>query len=822
MMEGRCAAEPWAEFGLLGKSGTPLVKCGTGTDVFICTGGEEVFVFTAQEKTLRAVLQMPAAVRDLAVSPDEQLLFVACWSGVYSVKVQLLVPSSSHDAGSGPTEVKISTECLVAVADRVSSLLVVGSVLLTLCRTDSSWSLTLYQTQRASQSDPCDLLASFSLPLVSPSVQGDTESRCVLVCVYPGDVLPASSTPRPSSSHFPLQPLLFRLLFGAEAALSKSPVVLCGLPDGRLSFLPLRIPGSRLRILHSLEQPVVFVGASAVMETDAGSAGCLIALGKQGRAVLIRAGRAGSEGGGGARFTLGCVPGPVECACMDQGRVYYSTGSDLLSVDLWDGSSGTAGRQEDEGSRSNPAALLTPVSLNVSRVAALHQPTCSSAGEGQLLSLSVRGRLQSIRLPVRTQEDGLSKRPSSQVGRSVGDILSAIGDVCERASVLKTIIRSKNQVLKQLNQVMNISFLLTNRSESDSKPVRCRGLVRWSRLLQRDSLNLTCVLENLSPFVLERGWTLSVAVLPLSCPLEAGGEASSVNYSFPFGGLGPGESVEVSLPVAAEGDASFPVTVTCSLLFSLWKFLGQEEATAPLDSQRACFSLPLNTLTVDWLHALRLGDPPAPARSSSNPADLLQGFISSRQLRCRGGGQTSRPEEYSARVRVSSELLRDALGLTPGSPRVSLLEWLLSEGCGGVKTERKGIKTDGSSSVICGRAPNNAAVKLTAVEVNMEEKTEPLVTMEVQVKSSSVAAVCGLHHAVLRRIQTLLQKAASSRTVPIADLRLALQQAESEVRSGRPAVWACPLGRRRRSSCVFTSSSEAALCSCSDTHSADL
>lgn len=35
----------------------------------------------------------------------------------------------------------------------------------------------------------------------------------------------------------------------------------------------------------------------------------------------------------------------------------------------------------------------------------------------------------------------------------------------------------------------------------------------------------------------------------------------------------------------------------------------------------------------------------------------------------------------------------------------------------------------------------------------MEEKTEPLVTMEVQVKSSSVAAVCGLHHAVLRRIQ---------------------------------------------------------------------
>ncbi|XP_054877075.1 Fanconi anemia core complex-associated protein 100 isoform X2 [Poeciliopsis prolifica] len=698
--------------------------------------------------------------------------------------------SSCWYPGSGPNELKISTECLIAIADRVSSLLVVGSVLLSLCRTDVSWSLTLHQTQRASQFDPCDLLASFSLPLVSPSVQGDTESRCVLVCVYPGDVSPASSAPRLPRSHFRLQPLLFRLLFGAEAALSKSPVVLCGLPDGRLSFLPLRIPGSRLRTLHSLEQPVMFVGASAVMETDAGCAGCLIALGKQGRAVLIRAGRVGSEGGGGARFTLGCVPGPVDCACMGQSCVYYSTGSDLLTVDLWNNSSGTAGRRGDEGdevSRSNPAAVLTPVSLNVSGVAALHQPTCSSAGEVQLLSLSVRGRLQSIRLPVRTQEDSLSKRPSSLVGRSVGDMLSAIGDVCERASVLKTIIRSKNQILKQLNQVMNISFLLANRSESESdvKPVRCHGLARWSRLLQRDSLNLTCILENLSPFVLERGWTLSIAVLPLSCPLEVGREASSVNYTFPFGGLSPGESVEVSLPVSAEGDASFPFTVTCSLLFSLWRFLGQEEATGPLDSQRACFSLPLNTLTVDWLHALRLDDLPAPARSSSNQADLLQGFISSRQLRCRGGGQASRPEEYSARVRVSSELLRDALGLTPESPCVFLLEWLLSEGCGGVKTERKGIKTDGSRSVICGRAPNNAAVKLTAEEVNVEEKTEPQGTMEVQVKSSSVAAVCGLHHAVLRRIQTLLQKAGSSRTVPIADLRLALQQAEVE----RGQVW---------------------------------
>lgn len=281
---------------------------------------------------------------------------------------------------------KISSECLVVAADGVSSLLLVGSVLLTLCQTDTSWLLTLYKAPRQSQSNRCDLLSSFSLPLVSTSVQGDTESKSVLICVYFGEMTTLSSSPASSagrSSHFPLQPVLFKLLFGVEATLSKSPVILCGLPDGRLCFLPLRLPGSTLRILHSLEQPVAFVGASAVMESDAGCAGCLIALGKQGRVLLIKAGRAGVERGGGiAVFTEGCVPGPVECVCVDKSCLYYSTTSDLLTLDLSDGSAGREGKEGDEeASRSRTAAPHRPISLNVSGVIALDQPTYNAAGE---------------------------------------------------------------------------------------------------------------------------------------------------------------------------------------------------------------------------------------------------------------------------------------------------------------------------------------------------------------------------------------------------------------------------------------------------------
>ncbi|XP_012731597.2 Fanconi anemia core complex-associated protein 100 [Fundulus heteroclitus] len=810
MMEGRCAAEPWAELGLSVKPGAPLVRRGAGTDVFICTGSEEVYVFSAQEKRVRAVLQLPAPVRDLDVSHDKQLLFVACRSGIYRVNFQLLSHSGSSDAGSGPAELKISSDFLAVAADGVSSLLLVDSVLLTLCQTDRSWLLTLYKTPQQSQANRCDVIGSFSLPVVSPSVQGHTESKCVLLCVCLGEVTQPSSPAAASDAglsrcHLPLRPALFKLLFGVEAALAKSPVILCGLPDGRLCYLPLRLPGSRLRVLQSLEQPVVFIGASAAMETDAGCAGCLVALGKQGRVMLIKAGRAGSERQRGiADFTEGCVPGPVECACVDKSRLYYSTGSDLLTLGLSVGSTGREGQEwAEEASGSTAASLNRPTSLNVSGVVALDQPTCNDAGEVQLLSLSARGRLQRISLPVRGPEEGSNKLPSSAVGRSVGDLLSAIGDVCERASVLEKVIRWKNQTLKQLNQVLNVSFLLTDGAKTEEKPIRCCASVGWSRLLQKDSLNLACVLQNFSPYILERGWTLSLTVLPLSCSPQAAEEARSVNYSFPFCSLCPGESLEVSLPVAAAGDASFPVTVACSLVFSLCSFLGGEEAATPPDLPGGCFSLPLNTLTVDWLHALRLISPTStqktlPPQSSSNPAGDLRAFLSSRRAGCRAGDGAPRPEGYSARVRVSSELLGHTLRgqradpdpkVSESAPRsfcVSLLEWLLSEECGGVRMGHKGDKTDISSSVICGRAPNDATVKLTAKEVHLEEKSdvkeESLVSVEVQVESSSAAAVCGLHHAVLRRIQTLLLKAPvkawSSNKVQISGLRQTLQRAE--------------------------------------------
>lgn len=256
-------------------------------------------------------------------------------------------------------------------------------------------------------------------------------------------------------------------------------------------------------------------------------------------------------------------------------------------------------------------------------------------------------------------------------------------------------------------------------------------MTEWSRLLQRDSLKLTCVLDNSSPYSLEQGWILSVCVSSLSHPPSEGGKCSSTTYSFPFQNVNPGETLEVSLPLAAAGEAFFPVVVSCSLIFSLSSLLGAEEATC-LSLPYSCINLPLNTLWVDWLHSLRLRDPEDArkmdtAQCNNTAMDSIQAFMNSHQFRCRGSeegrGDALKPELYSATVQVSSELLKNAKGLKSSDLEgqgqnlcVSFLDWLLSEGCGGVKRGHTGDKI--STPVLHARGPNGHEVKLTAKEVN--------------------------------------------------------------------------------------------------------
>lgn len=282
------------------------------------------------------------------------------------------VQSSVVNPSSGPAVLEISVESLVVEEESVSSLLVVHPVLLSLSQEGDLWRLNVYKPSKQSSSGGYERLSSVTVPALSDVLhEGGGERRPVLVCVQAGGPEPPSS---PSEANLHLEPVLFKLLFGIDAALLKSPVILCGLPDGRLCFAPLHPLRSKLRVLHSLEQPVVFIGASVLSGSGPEPAQCLVAVGEQGRVMLITADEAGPEGTGvGARFTEGCVAGPVLCACVLKNFLCYSTGSDLLVLDLSGGAEEPARDKEAFSRRSE--ALQSPSSLNVCRVVVLAQRT---------------------------------------------------------------------------------------------------------------------------------------------------------------------------------------------------------------------------------------------------------------------------------------------------------------------------------------------------------------------------------------------------------------------------------------------------------------
>lgn len=58
-------------------------------------------------------------------------------------------------------------------------------------------------------------------------------------------------------------------------------------------------------------------------------------------------------------------------------------------------------------------------------------PLCTP-GDVQLLGLSVSGRLQRITAPVSREDAAAPPGSAAPVGRGVRELLSAIGDVCER------------------------------------------------------------------------------------------------------------------------------------------------------------------------------------------------------------------------------------------------------------------------------------------------------------------------------------------------------------------------------------------------------
>ncbi|XP_077595698.1 Fanconi anemia core complex-associated protein 100 [Stigmatopora nigra] len=785
-MEGRCSVDILTDFGFCSASSILKVCSSPGIDVFITTGSDEVFVIGDQDRQIKAILIFPDNVKDLVVNEEKKTLYVACYNGVYCICLSSL-PSraQSSDPSRIPPRVKASHDHLVIREEGTLALLPVQTLLLNLRRENTSWLLTRYKIPEDSKVVRYETLSSFKAPLISDS--DHRHKKPVLFCVQPANA--------PSKSPG-LDAVLFKVLFGIDAALAKSPVILCGFPDGRLCFFAHRVPGSRLRVLHSLEQPVVFIGVQS---------NSLVVIGENGKVLLVTLEpKKTPEDGVKARFSELRLPGPALCACLEKGSLYYSTGSDLLVLDLALVSSNGGSEAEKEtltSQKTTADASRNVNSLNVCRVVALVEHLKNQEGQPQLLALTSKGQLQIIRPPVGVP-DGSS---SSNTGRGIKDVLSSIGDVCERASALKSSVKSRNQTLTHLNQLLNISFSLkTNANPNMEKPIHCHAFTNWNPLLQEDSLTLKYILNNASPYILEPGWTLNITVSSMCNSAQV--ESSSTHYSFPFQNLHPGQKMDISLPLDTQGQWSLPCVVTTSLTFNLSSILG-EKASTDLSGGHLV-NLPLNTLTVDWLHALRTLNPAhikkntVPRSYDVTPLDTARTFLKPRA----GLKDDAVSRKYSTCVKVSSKLLKETLKASEGTSTnvgVSLLDWLIWGEHGGVKSEDPKIL---EGLVVHARALNGHLVKMTAKEVllvnpkkgdSVRMPEAPLEIVEVRVESFSLATLCGMHHAVLGRLQALLQKAPeSSSTLNMQSLHVseALQHAKKILHKLQQCRVSCNFG----------------------------
>uniref|UniRef100_A0A671NHJ9 Fanconi anemia core complex-associated protein 100-like n=1 Tax=Sinocyclocheilus anshuiensis TaxID=1608454 RepID=A0A671NHJ9_9TELE len=448
-------------------------------------------------------------------------------------------------------------------------------------------------------------------------------------------------------------------------------------------------------------------------------------------------------------FNEHSVRGPVLCACVDDKRLYYSSLNDLHALQLT-----TTSSSEATGTESQLQAL-TSDSLGVCRAIALAGPYTNPTGSVQLLAVSLSGRLLRVNLP--QGSENVPRLPSSLAGQRVKDLLASIANIWERAESLKHKLQEKNESLKHLNQVINVcslSLLLDNHGNE-----KVCNMARWSSLLQRDSLTLTCVLENSSGCTLEHGWTLCIQVHPLSKGPNM--EGSARTYSFPFMKLDSGQKLDVTIPLESTGGLSLPVKVYCSLAFSL-SALFSPEASSPgvsqLLTEMGSICAPLSTLTVDWLDALRLDGTFSNCNIRHNTVtDGIQAFLRSRGALTRDSDTTTKSGPITVMVRVSSQLLNTKLHLSATSSAercMSVLNWVVSP-------EERGQMSI-QSPVVCAYSPDGCSVKLLVKEVTLGDfcSDGPLEVLEIRVESSSVAAVCGLHHAILRRLQVLLRDSA--------------------------------------------------------------
>ncbi|XP_036924340.1 Fanconi anemia core complex-associated protein 100 [Sturnira hondurensis] len=785
-----------------------------GAEILLSTGRELVYVYDSERRQLTAVYRFPGQVWHLEVLALRRVLFVLCaWRGVYCLSLDQASRSVSQSDGHEEDRdlpspvVPVDPDACVLPDATLCTFTVMDSVLITLAQGTAQWRLQLFQCPLPGQARPPGQTGEVELsacpaPAGSPGGPEAPSPRFlpVLCCVSPpGWRGPHRLQHGPRGST--LEASLFGLLFGTDAALLESPVILCGLPGGQLCSVVLKTlvtsrlapgdPKALVRILHHLEEPVIFIGALRTEplpeDVEDTCCDCLVALGHRGRTLAIKASwdEAGSLVPEMREYRL---PGPVLCAaCGKGGHVYHSTPSSLCLVDLARAGTPWLGQDVPPNGPGGLPSLPCPASLSVCSVVTLSVSPRLPGGGAELLALSAQGRLLSCRLEQSPEALRPTRGTMVATGRRMKGLLCGIGTVSERMSSLKRAVSQRNRALTCLNEAMNVSCALLSHREGP-RPISCTTTTAWSRRELQDVLTATCLLENSGGPHLGRGWALCVQVLPGGPASDPEAAGSAVTYTVPVDQLGPGGRREVTLALDLGKDCvlDLPVTVCCALFYSLREVLGGalapsgsfEDASGdgvPPDTLpgQGGICLPLSAHTVDLLQGLRFPGLAAPHAQALGPSGPTLNPVDTFLEACRRpGSHPAQPESLGAEslppsvaaITVSAELLRAAWGhrYSGVSLPCATLQWLLAENAAADIVRAQEL------SSVQGVAPDGTDIRLTVREVAVTGlcPAGPLQAAEIQVESRFLASMCGAHSAIVRRMKRMVVEQAAQGSSP--------------------------------------------------------
>lgn len=395
-------------------AGKPRVLCHEN-EIYLSNGSEFVYVYDQEGKLLKAIYRFPDQVWHVQLLPLRRQLYILCaGNGIYCVSLEqqsrlMKQTDGPGEEGSCPSSVfPVDSEACIFPDATLCAFTLLTDAIVTLSQAQGRWWLKLHELRDpAQESLPCRQISQLGFSTCGQTGDdGDAPPSCflpVLCCASaPGSAGPGEDLW--CSGGFLLEEPLFSLLFGIDAAMLNSPMILCGFPDGQVCCVPLKAlsssdavdaggavagPAPPLKVLHRLEEPVVFVGALRTEprapddpeeQPPLGDSGCdcVVVVGHYGKMVAMKAER--GEEARVPEVREYYLQGPVLCAaCGGGSRMYYSTHSDISAVDLEWVSDASDPESVDSAAYVLPP-VLSPASLSICSVVALSLSSRASEG----------------------------------------------------------------------------------------------------------------------------------------------------------------------------------------------------------------------------------------------------------------------------------------------------------------------------------------------------------------------------------------------------------------------------------------------------------